>query len=160
MSAALGLESPAKIRISIHVCCSLFAFGCRVLLVIYWSSAKAKASGTLRFDMDSMSDDPEYREPASAPNSLREFRKTWPFPSPEAPNGADAIGTFDPIPCVAEQGISEAITGKETSRTGNLAFPRAIPARFIADKLSHSFGQLDLRPIRYWCPHGDGGGLG
>ena len=51
----------------------------------------------------------------------REFRKTKLPAAPEAPNSADAIGPFDPIPYVPKQGISEARTGKQIFRTGKLS---------------------------------------
>ena len=35
----------------------------------------------------------------------REFRKIYVPTAPEVPNSVDAMGNFDPIPCVPEQGI-------------------------------------------------------
>jgi hypothetical protein len=59
------------------------------------------------------------------------FNETQPFAAPEFSNSADAIEISDPIPCVLEQGISEAITGKEIFRTGNLDRPALLSTRSL-----------------------------
>ena len=89
-----------------------------------------------------MADDPVYREPVSAPNSLITGKNTGNFAefgtslALEYPNSGRAIGISEQIRSASEQGIFEPKTGKEKVRTGNLE--RATHTHFVAgDCLAH-----------------------
>jgi len=116
MSAAIAPEIPIEIGISVDVRCGLFAFGCGVLLVIYWSDAKAgiweflSSIWTPTLATQSGSHQSPAQIPCNRENNreIFKFRAVW---QGRRAHKTIIFGPFGPNPYAMEQGSFPAEQG-------------------------------------------------